>query len=119
MGSFLFLVKGLLVFFFSPGVAILLRTRSVTLTVVSMVLLCPGPSVHTFWIEYFWSFLGLRSIKYGGSGVTLKYFGCVGIKRDGAISISKLSVLMSVSMSEKSLVGVKAMESSARGWSPR
>ena len=84
-----------------------------------MVLLCPGPSVHTFWVEYFCSFLGLRSIKYGGSGATLKYFGCVGIKRDGAISISRLSLLISVSISENSLAGDSVMESSARGWSPR
>ena len=58
-------------------------------------------------------------MKYGGRGVTLKYLGCVGIRRDGAMSISKLSGLMRVSMSEKSLVGVKARELSARGWFPR
>ena len=56
-------------------------------------------------------------MKYGGSGVTLKYLGCVGIRRDGATSISRFSGPMSVSISENSLVGDS--EVSARGWSPR
>ena len=91
--------------------------RSVTLTVVSMVLLFPGPSVQMFWIGYFCSFLGRRLIQYGGSGDTLKYFGWVGIRRDGATVISKLSGPISVSMSEKSLVG--ETEVSASGKSSR
>ena len=56
-------------------------------------------------------------MKYGGSGVTLKYLGWVGIRRDGATVISKLSGPISVSMSEKSLVG--ETEVSASGKSSR
>ena len=56
-------------------------------------------------------------MKYGGSGVTLKYFGWVGIRRDGATVISKLSGPIRVSMSEKSLVG--DTEVSASGKSSR
>ena len=56
---------------------------------------------------------------YGGRGVILKYFGCVGIKSDGAMSISNSSDSMNVSISENSLVGDKASESFAREWAPR
>ena len=56
-------------------------------------------------------------MKYGGSGLTLKYFGWVGIRRDGATVISKLSGPIRVSMSEKSLVG--DTEVSASGKSSR
>ena len=55
---------------------------------------------------------------YGGRGVILKYFGCVGIKRDGAMSISNSFDSMKVSMSVNSFVGDKANESS-REWAPR
>ena len=108
---------GFVELFFIPGVATLSIVRSVTLTVVSMVLLFPGPIVQTFWMEYFCSFLGRRLIQYGGSGDTLKYFGWVGIRRDGATVISKLSGPIRVSMSEKSLVG--ETEVSASGKSSR
>ena len=117
MGSLLVLANGLSVFFFSPGVAVLWMIRSVTLTVVSIFRLCPGPKVQTFCIEYFCSFLTWRSMKYGGIGVTLKYFGCDGIRRDGATSMSSSSGPMSVSISENSLIGESDM--SGRVLSPR
>ena len=53
-------------------------------------------------------------MKYGGSGVTLKYFGWVGIRRDGATVISKLSGPIRVSMSEKSLVGDTEVSTSGK-----
>ena len=56
-------------------------------------------------------------MKYGGSGVTLKYLGCEGIRRDGATSIPSSSGPMSVSISENSFIGDSEM--SVRVWSPR
>ena len=50
-------------FFWIPGVTTLWMMRSVTLTVVSMVRLWPGPNVHRFWIGYFCSFVGRRAMK--------------------------------------------------------
>ena len=54
---------GFVELFFIPGVATLSMIRSVTLTVVSMVLLFPGPSVQMFWIGYFCSFGVRRAMK--------------------------------------------------------
>ena len=49
----------------------------------------------------------------------LRYVGSVGIKGDGAMSISKSSDPINVSISANSLAGDKARESSAKVCAPR
>ena len=63
VGSLLGLANGSLEVFWIPGVTTLWMIRSVTLTVVSMARLWPGPKVHMFWIGYFCSFVGRRARK--------------------------------------------------------